>query len=147
VKYFQKILILCTVLSLFAKIVSASVPLPLINTNNIIVVTNSPYNAIGDGITTNTTAIQAAINAAFTGGLTNGLRGGTVEIPAAAGTYLCGPLTMSNFVNLQIDRGATLQMLRFGSFPGSNSPPDFITATKVQNIEISGFGTIDSTGL
>lgn len=133
-------------LSLFAKIVSASVPLPLINTNNIIVVTNSPYNAIGDGITTNTTAIQAAINAAFTGGLTNGLRGGTVEIPAAAGTYLCGPLTMSNFVNLQIDRGATLQMLPFGHYPGSNSPPDFITATKVQDIEISGFGTIEGQG-
>ncbi len=124
----------------------ANVPFPIINTNNVLVVTNSPYNAVGDSFTANTTAIQAAINAASLGGVTNGLRGGTVEVPAASGTYLCGPLTMPSFVNLQIDSGATLQMLPFGSYPGSNSPPDFITATKVQNIEISGFGRIDGQG-
>ncbi|HTV41912.1 MAG TPA: glycosyl hydrolase family 28 protein [Candidatus Sulfotelmatobacter sp.] len=118
----------------------------LINTNNIIVVTASPYNAVGDGVTTNTTAIQNAINAASLGGVTNGLRGGTVEIPAAAASYLCGPLNMSNFVNLQIDSGAMLQMLPFGSYPGGDSPADFITASKNQNIELSGFGTIDGQG-
>ncbi len=134
-------------LSLCVSAVFGNVPFPIINTNNIIVVTNSAYGAVGDSFTTNTTAIQDAINFASGGGVTNGLRGGTVEIPAASGTYLCGPLTMPSFVNLQIDHGATLQMLPFGSFPGSNSPPDFITATKVQNIEISGFGTIDGQGL
>ena len=42
---------------------SASVPtLPSINTANIFNVTN--YGAVGDGVTTNTTAIQNAINAA-----------------------------------------------------------------------------------
>jgi hypothetical protein len=125
----------------------AAITLPAINTNNIIVVTNAPYNAVGDGITTNTTAIQNAINAASAGGLTNGLRGGTVEIPAAAASYLCGPLTMANNVNLQIDSGAELQMLPYGSYPGGTSPTDFIGASKLHDIEISGPGTIDGQGL
>jgi polygalacturonase len=141
-----KILALCAVLSLFTGIIFADIPIPLINMNNIIVITNAPYNAIGDGVTTNTAAIQSAITAASAGGMTNGLMGGTVEIPAASGTYLSGPLTLPSFVNLQIGSGATLQMLPFGQYPGSNSPADFITATKVQNIEISGFGKIDGQG-
>jgi polygalacturonase len=143
----------CAVLTLLACTVRADIPLPLINTNYIIVVTNSPYNAIGDSITTNTAAIQKAINDAFLGGLTNGLRGGVVEIPVsgAGGTYLCGPLVMSNYVDLQIDGGATLQMLPYGSypngFPAANSPGPFIGATNNQDIEISGFGAIDGQGL
>ncbi|MGH7994387.1 MAG: glycosyl hydrolase family 28-related protein, partial [Limisphaerales bacterium] len=43
------------------------------------------YGAIGDGSTVDTSAISNAIVAANTAG------GGTVEIPAAAGAYLCGP--------------------------------------------------------
>src|SRR5580658_2851808 len=120
--------------------------LPAINTNNIIVVTNAPYNALGDGVTTNTAAIQAAINAAALGGKTNGLSGGTVEIPAAAGTYLSGPLTMASYVNLQIDSGAELQMLPYGTYPGGSDPASFISASKLADIEISGSGTIDGQG-
>ena len=115
--------------------------LPAINLNNIIVVTNSPYNALGDGVTTNTTWIQNAINAAAVAGATNGLRGGTVEIPA--GVYLSGPLNMSNYVNLQIDAGATLQMLPYGSFPATS---DFISGSSLHDFEISGSGTIDGQG-
>lgn len=122
----------------------AQIPLPQINTNYIIVITNLVYGAVGDGVTTNTTAIQNAINAATLGGKTNGLSGGTVEIPA--GTYLCGPLTMKNYVNLQIDVGATLQMLPYGSYPGGTSPTDFIGASKLHDLEISGGGTIDGQG-
>ena len=45
--------------------VRAVVPWTLgVNTNNILVVTNTTYGAVGDGISTNTSAIQAAINAA-----------------------------------------------------------------------------------
>ena len=55
---------------------------PAINTNNIIVITGTPYNAVGDGVTDNTLAISNAIVHAAQGGKTNGLFGGTVEIPA-----------------------------------------------------------------
>ena len=87
----------------------------LINTNNLLTVTNAPYNAVGDGVATNTTAIQNAINAATLGGSTNGLTGGTVRIPA--GIFLSGPLTMKNNVNLQVDAGGILRMLPFGAWP------------------------------
>lgn len=122
----------------------ADIALPKINTNYVVNVTS--FSAVGDGITTNTTAIQNAITAASLGGLTNGLKGGVVEIPAAIGTYLSGPLTMANNVDLQIDSGATLQMLPYGSYPGGTSPTDFISASKQHDIEISGSGTIDGQG-
>jgi len=56
----------------------------------------------GNGSTDNTLAISNAIAAAAAGGNTNGLYGGTVRIPAS-GTYLCGPLSLKNNVDLQID--------------------------------------------
>lgn len=120
----------------------ASIPLPQINTNNVLNVTN--YGAVGDGVSTNTTAIQNAINAAAAGGATNGLSGGTVEIPA--GVYLSGPLTMKSSVNIQVDAGATLQMLPYGSYPNTSNPTDFIGASKLHDIEVSGSGTIDGQG-
>jgi polygalacturonase len=120
--------------------------LPNINTNNIVTITNAPYNATND-TTDNTTAIQNAINAAATGGNTNGLYGGTVRIPAPGtpGAFLCGPLTFKNNVNLQIDAGATLAMLPYGTYPGGGgtAPPDFITCSSITNVEFSGSGTID----
>jgi polygalacturonase len=126
----------------------------LINTNYILNVTN--YGAVGDGVTTNTTAIQNAINAATAGGKTNGLIGGTVKVPA--GIFLSGPLVLKNNVNLQVDSGAMLRMLPFGSYPvswftngGTNvyfvSSADFISASSMTNIEVSGPGAIDGQGL
>jgi polygalacturonase len=118
----------------------------LINTNYIIYVTNSTYGAVGDNITTNTAAIQAAINAATLGGKTNGLVGGTVDIPAP-GIYLCGPITLANNVNLQVDSGAILRMLPFTNYPGGTvNPQNFISASSRTNIEISGPGAIDGQG-
>ncbi len=124
---------------------AAAVPtLPNINTNNVITITNAPYNATND-TTDNTTAIQNAINAASAGANVGGLYGGTVRIPAPAtpGAFLCGPLTFKNNVNLQIDAGATLAMLPYGTYPGGTTPPDFITCSSITNVEISGSGTID----
>lgn len=90
------------------------------------------YGAVGDDMTTNTTAIQDAIEAASAAG------GGTVEIPA--GTYLSGPLTFASSINLQLDAGAILQMLPYGSYPGA-SP--LITFPSLHDVEISGTGTLN----
>jgi polygalacturonase len=95
------------------------------------------YGAVGNGSTDNTAAISNAIVAASNAG------GGTVEIPAANGVYLCGPLTLKSSINLQVDSGATLRMLPYGTWPGGTSPPDFITGSSLHDIEISGSGTID----
>ncbi len=126
----------------------------VINTNNILVVTSAAYGAVGDGVTTNTTAIQNAINAAALGGTTNGLTGGTVEIPP--GIFLCGPLMMKSSVNLQIDAGAILRLLPFGQYPvlwftnnvtnvyfTANS---FLSGSSLTNLAISGSGAIDGQG-
>jgi len=124
-----------------------------INTNNVITVTNSPYNAVGDGSTDNTLAISNAIVQANKGGNTNGLYGGTVRIPAP-GTFLCGPLTLMNNVNIQIESGATLKMLPvnfFTNYPPQSGNgltyPDFFYAKSATNLMISGAGTIDGQGL
>ena len=85
----------------------------------------------------NTTAIQSAITAATSTG------GGIVEIPAASHDWECGPITLTNSIDLQIDSGATLQMLPYGTYPGT---ADFITCTKLTNVEVSGGGTIDGQG-
>jgi hypothetical protein len=110
--------------------------LPVINTNNIFNAAN--YGAVGDGVTINTLALSNAINAAAAAS-----GGGTVEIPAAAGTYLSGPLTMKSSVNLQIDSGATLQMLPYAGWPATIP---FISGTGLHDVEISGDGTLDGQG-
>jgi pectin methylesterase-like acyl-CoA thioesterase len=101
------------------------------------------YGAVGNGSTDNTTAIQAAINAASAAG------GGTVEIPAASQPYESGPLTLKNSINLQVDSGAELQMLPYGTYPlanGATSYASLITANTLSNIEVSGGGVIDGQG-
>ena len=129
--------------------------LPIINTNNIIVITNATYGAVGDGVTIDTAAISNAITKAASGGTTNGLVGGTVEIPP--GIFLSGPFLLKSSVNLQIDSGAILRMLPFNQYPmtwvtnGSaywfSNVSDFISSNgTLTNIEISGFGAIDGQG-
>ena len=103
-------------------------------------VTQAPYNALGNGTTINTTAIQTAINDV------NARGGGTVEIPGP-GVYLSGPLTLKNNLNLQIDASAILRMLPYDRYPGGiTNPPDFITGSSLHDIEISGSGAIDGQG-
>jgi len=98
------------------------------------------FGAYGNGTSNNTTAIQSCINTAA-------LTGGTVEIPAngTLSTYLCGAISLKSSINLQIDSGAMLKMLPYGVYP-TNSPPDFIAASSLHDIEISGSGTIDGQG-
>jgi polygalacturonase len=137
----------CAGLILSVTAMTGAPALPNINTNNIVNITN--FGATNSITLTNTTAIQNAINSAAT---TNG--GCTVEIPA--GTYLSGPLTLANNINLQLDSGAILRMLPFGQYPvtwftngGTNvyfTANNFISGTSLTNIEISGSGAIDGQG-
>jgi hypothetical protein len=123
--------------------------LPNINTNNVITITDPPFNAVGDGVTDNTLAISNAIVQASQGGNTNNLLGGTVRIPAP-GVFRCGPLTLLNNLNVQIDAGATLQMLPlnlFTNYPAQNQTfGNLFYASGLTNLEISGAGTIDGQG-
>jgi len=145
----------------------ATPALPVINTNNVVNILS--FGAVGDGVTTNTTAIQNTINSAAAGGPTNGASGGTVEIPA--GIFLSGPITLKSTVNLQLDSGATLRMLPFGQWPLTYltnvttsyttnmsiittnhttnitwTAANFISASSLHDIEISGSGAIDGQG-
>jgi polygalacturonase len=97
------------------------------------------FGAVGDGVATNTAAIQSAINAASSAG------GGTVEFPA--GTFLSGPIQMASKINLHLDKGATLQMLPLGKYPGGTvSPANFISGSGLRDVAITGSGTIDGQG-
>jgi len=100
------------------------------------------YGAVGDGATDNTAAIQAALNAA------NAAGGGTVELPPAAGAYLCGPITLYSHTNFQVDAGATLQALPYGVYPNSyTAPAHFVNlVANATDVEFSGGGTIDGNG-
>ena len=102
-------------------------------------VTQAPYNANGNGIITNTTAIQNAINDLSARG------GGTVEIPGP-GVYLTGPLTMRSKINLQIDYGATLRMLPYSTWYPTYSTTPLLAFPSLNNVEISGGGGIDGQG-
>src|SRR5438552_19167538 len=95
---------LWTLLASVARIASATPALPVIP-NQIFYVTN--YGAVGDGVTTNTTAIENTINAAAS----SALHGGTVEM--TPGIFISGALTLSSSNNLQFDSGATLEMLPY----------------------------------
>ena len=143
-KYYQMVVargfllrrwLLCFAALISAHRLWADIPLPTIppGTFNI-----ANYGAVGDGVFTNTTAIQNAVKAAGAAG------GGTVVVPA--GTFLSGPFTLTNNLNLRIDTNASLKMLPYGSYPGGASPTDFISASKLHDIEISGFGAIDGQG-
>lgn len=131
----QALLLLLCILPQLPRLNAQTVPLPNIPSRTFNI-TNSPYNAVGDGVTTNTTAIQSAINACTTVG------GGTIEVPP--GIFLCGPITLGKSNNLQLDAGALLRMLPFGSYP-SNAPA-FITASSLNDVEISGSGAVDGQG-
>jgi polygalacturonase len=98
------------------------------------------YGALGDGVATNTTAIQAAVDAATTA------NGGTVEIPA--GVFVSGPLRLANNINLHLARGAALRMLPLEQYPGgTRDPENFISGSGLHDVAISGPGMIDGQGI
>jgi len=107
------------------------------------------HGAVGDGKTLCTKAIQAAVDACAAAG------GGTVHFPA--GRYLTGPVFLKSHVTLHIGEGATLLASpRFEDFPlfkpGWQVRGDderlaaLITGVDLENIAITGRGTIDGQG-
>jgi polygalacturonase len=97
------------------------------------------YSAVEGDAGDNTKAIQGAIDAATAAG------GGTVEVPS--GRFLCGPIHLTNQINLHLATGATLVMLPIDKYPGgTESPESFISGQGLHDVEISGEGTIDGQG-
>jgi polygalacturonase len=106
------------------------------------------HGAVGDGQTLDTFAIQSAIEACAAQG------GGSVYLPA--GQYLTGSLFLRDNISLQLDSGAVIL--------GSQNPADYpiihsrwegkhqdtyaplITGQNLNNISITGRGTIDGRG-
>ncbi len=97
------------------------------------------YGALGDGVATNTEAIQSAIKAASAAG------GGVVEIPP--GIYLCGPIQLADKINLHLEAGALLRMLPLEKYPGGAvNPQTFISGDKLHDVAITGGGAMDGQG-
>ncbi len=97
------------------------------------------YGALGDGVATNTKAIQAAINAASAAG------GGVVDVPQ--GIYLCGPIQLASKINLHLAAGALLRMLPLGKYPvGAGRSANFISGDALHDVAITGSGAIDGQG-
>ncbi|MBK6644151.1 MAG: glycoside hydrolase family 28 protein [Anaerolineales bacterium] len=106
------------------------------------------HGAMGNGQTLDSPAIQSTIDACST------LGGGTVYLPS--GQYLTGSLFLRNNISLHLDSGATIL--------GSENPVDYpiihsrwegkhqdthaslITGQNLNNISVTGRGTIDGRG-
>lgn len=97
------------------------------------------YGAEPNGTTPATAAIQRAINACENAG------GGVVDLPK--GSFLCGPIRLSNHMELHLARGAMLKMLPYRQYPFVHGRyADFIRASNRHDIAITGHGTINGQG-
>ena len=135
-----RLLLAATVVSaalLWVSVAQAVNPASPVIPNVTFNVTN--HGAIGDGMATNTTAVQSAISAASKAG------GGVVEIPA--GIFLCGPIQLADKINLRLEAGAILRMLPLGKYPGGvTNTANFITGDNLHDVAITGAGAIDGQG-
>src|SRR6266702_1612947 len=100
------------------------------------------FGAIGDGKTISTTAIQKALDQCALAG------GGTVLFPA--GTYLSQPLTLRTRTTLLLQKGAVLkatdERADFENTDKPNTFTPFIGGKDLEDITITGGGTIDGSG-
>lgn len=106
------------------------------------------FDAVGDGLTLNTQAINKAIDSLAAEG------GGKVVIPR--GVWLTGPVTLKSNINLHLEEGAllifsadkSLYPLVETSFEGLNTyrTQSPISGKILENIAITGAGIIDGNG-
>lgn len=96
------------------------------------------YGAAGNGTTNDTAALQKAITACAGGGVAE----------LTSGRYLSGPLQLPGAITLRIDSGATLlASTNAADYPASGSHlTPLLQAGKVNNVTITGGGTIDGQG-
>jgi hypothetical protein len=102
------------------------------------------FGAVGDGLKTDTDAVNKAIRSAHDAG------GGTVFLPA--GTYLTGTLLLQDNVTLWLDAGATIlgtKDLAAYRWPegGREWDGSIILANGVHNVALMGRGTISGQNL
>src|ERR1041385_2555071 len=100
------------------------------------------FGAVGDGKTISTTAIQKALDECGRSG------GGTVLF--RPGTYLSQPLTLRTKTRLSLEKGALLKATDersdFEIEGRANSFNPFIGGNDLEDITITGPGTIDGSG-
>ncbi len=105
------------------------------------------FGATGDGVHKETTAIAKAISACVANG------GGVVYFPA--GKFLTGAITLASNITLQVGPGATLlgspdpadYPLRQSPWGGEQIISSLIYGKNLENVSVTGPGTIDGQGL
>lgn len=105
------------------------------------------YGATGDGQTDDAPALQAAINACSQAG------GGKVVVPAGR-TYLCSPFQLASYVELHLEPNARIlanpdESIYTESAFGENRGEGmmWISGKDLENVSITGTGTIDGNGV
>ena len=99
------------------------------------------YGAVGDGLTLNTKAFEDAIKDLRKKG------GGTLVVPL--GIYLTGPFVLRSDINLHLERGAVILSAEDKALhtkDGETRARPLVSASKCENISITGEGTIDGNG-
>ena len=107
----------------------------------------SNYGAVGDGKTDVAQAIQKAIDACSSAG------GGRVIIPAGK-TYLAGPFKLKSNVEFHVETNATVlanpdeRIYKESAFRANlGEGTIWIGGEKLENVTLSGSGTIDGNGI
>jgi hypothetical protein len=95
------------------------------------------FGAVADGITNNAVFIQKAIDLA-------GARGGKVIIPS--GRFLTGPIQLRSNVELHLSEGAVILGSTKRLDYGEGNAVALIAANNLENISLTGKGTIDGQG-
>ena len=97
------------------------------------------YGGVPDGITANTAAFSKAISALAKQG------GGHLRVPE--GVYLTGPIKLRSGIDLHVERGAVILFSPDKrEFLEKGKVRPAITASKCQDVSISGEGIIDGNG-